>query len=171
MSDRLEDTSLRLKDEMDLYKRMMDKLRHNRLEFQKEREATQEVGRWAPGRQTPPHPTPPAPHIRAPANWPLSPTAHRGLAEGAGAPADVQAGLRAAGQGPQLVLQPWRVQHQGPRGRVGARGQAAQAGRPREPPSQGTRCPGPLGVRLLFRAECRSASFSLVTSCLLLPTP
>ena len=45
MSDRLEDTSLRLKDEMDLYKRMMDKLRHNRLEFQKEREATQEVGR------------------------------------------------------------------------------------------------------------------------------
>ena len=44
MSDRLEDTSLRLKDEMDLYKRMMDKLRQNRLEFQKEREATQEVG-------------------------------------------------------------------------------------------------------------------------------
>lgn len=43
MSDRLEDTSLRLKDEMDLYKRMMDKLRQNRLEFQKEREATQEV--------------------------------------------------------------------------------------------------------------------------------
>ena len=43
MSDRLEDTSLRLKDEMDLYKRMMDKLRHNRLEFQKEREATQEL--------------------------------------------------------------------------------------------------------------------------------
>lgn len=54
MSDRLEDTSLRLKDEMDLYKRMMDKLRQNRLEFQKEREATQEVGprlrrRWVPG--------------------------------------------------------------------------------------------------------------------------
>lgn len=47
---------------------------------------------------------------------------------------------------------------------------AAQAGRPREPPSQGTRCPGPLGVRLLFRAE-RGASFSLVTSCLLLVTP
>lgn len=44
MSDRLEDTSLRLKDEMDLYKRMMDKLRRNRLEFNKEREATQEVG-------------------------------------------------------------------------------------------------------------------------------
>lgn len=43
MSDRLEDTSLRLKDEMDLYKRMMDKLRQNRLEFNKEREATQEV--------------------------------------------------------------------------------------------------------------------------------
>ena len=53
MSDRLEDTSLRLKDEMDLYKRMMDKLRHNRLEFQKEREATQEVGRQAPGRPSP----------------------------------------------------------------------------------------------------------------------
>uniref|UniRef100_A0A8D1WIT8 Rab11 family-interacting protein 4 n=2 Tax=Sus scrofa TaxID=9823 RepID=A0A8D1WIT8_PIG len=43
MSDRLEDTSLRLKDEMDLYKRMMDKLRQNRVEFQKEREATQEL--------------------------------------------------------------------------------------------------------------------------------
>ncbi|KAL6032576.1 hypothetical protein STEG23_036065 [Scotinomys teguina] len=43
MSDRLEDTSLRLKDETDLYKRMMDKLRQNRLEFQKEREATQEL--------------------------------------------------------------------------------------------------------------------------------
>lgn len=43
MSDRLEDTSLRLKDEMDLYKRLMDKLRQNRLDFQKEREATQEV--------------------------------------------------------------------------------------------------------------------------------
>uniref|UniRef100_A0A8C2LWI0 Rab11 family-interacting protein 4 n=1 Tax=Cricetulus griseus TaxID=10029 RepID=A0A8C2LWI0_CRIGR len=43
MSDRLEDTSLRLKDEMDLYKRLMDKLRQNRLDFQKEREATQEL--------------------------------------------------------------------------------------------------------------------------------
>ncbi|XP_053231133.1 rab11 family-interacting protein 4 isoform X2 [Podarcis raffonei] len=43
MSDRLEDTSLRLKDEMDLYKRMMDKLRQNRMEFNKEREATQEL--------------------------------------------------------------------------------------------------------------------------------
>lgn len=43
MSDRLEDTSLRLKDETDLYKRVMDKLRQNRLEFQKEREATQEL--------------------------------------------------------------------------------------------------------------------------------
>ncbi|KAJ6656460.1 hypothetical protein lerEdw1_003748 [Lerista edwardsae] len=43
MSDRLEDTSLRLKDEMDLYKRMMDKLRQNRLQFNKEREATQEL--------------------------------------------------------------------------------------------------------------------------------
>lgn len=50
MSDRLEDTSLRLKDEMDLYKRMMDKLRQNRLEFQKEREATQEVSH-RPGAQ------------------------------------------------------------------------------------------------------------------------
>lgn len=51
MSDRLEDTSLRLKDEMDLYKRMMDKLRQNRLEFNKEREATQEVGNYAGGTQ------------------------------------------------------------------------------------------------------------------------
>ena len=157
MSDRLEDTSLRLKDEMDLYKRMMDKLRHNRLEFQKEREATQEVGRQAPGR--------PPPHVHAPANRPLSPAAHRGLAEGAGAPADVQAGLRAAGQGPQLVLQPRRVQRQGPRGRVGARGQAAQAGSSREPASQGTRCPGPLGVRLLCRPERWSASFPREAAC------
>lgn len=57
MSDRLEDTSLRLKDEMDLYKRMMDKLRQNRLEFNKEREATQEVsvnGGVRPGSLTSP---------------------------------------------------------------------------------------------------------------------
>uniref|UniRef100_A0A6Q2YD46 FIP-RBD domain-containing protein n=1 Tax=Esox lucius TaxID=8010 RepID=A0A6Q2YD46_ESOLU len=43
MTDKLEDTSLRLKDEMDLYRKMMDKLRHNRHEFQKEREAMQEL--------------------------------------------------------------------------------------------------------------------------------
>ncbi|MGH0147863.1 UNVERIFIED_CONTAM: hypothetical protein FKN15_061102 [Acipenser sinensis] len=43
MTYKLEDTSLRLKDEMDLYKKMMDKLRQNRHEFQKEREATQEL--------------------------------------------------------------------------------------------------------------------------------
>lgn len=43
MTDRLEDTSLRLKDEMDLYRKMMDKLWQNRHEFQKEREAMQEV--------------------------------------------------------------------------------------------------------------------------------
>ncbi|XP_063816930.1 rab11 family-interacting protein 4 isoform X2 [Pseudophryne corroboree] len=43
MSDKLEDTSLRLKDEMDLYKKMMDKLRQNRQNFQREREATQEL--------------------------------------------------------------------------------------------------------------------------------
>ncbi|OCT63202.1 hypothetical protein XELAEV_18044300mg [Xenopus laevis] len=43
MSDKLEDTSLRLKDEMDLYKKMMDKLKQNRLHFQKEREATQDL--------------------------------------------------------------------------------------------------------------------------------
>lgn len=64
MSDRLEDTSLRLKDEMDLYKRMMDKLRQNRLEFQKEREATQEVGFQAVGQGSPTHlllPTTPSP--------------------------------------------------------------------------------------------------------------
>lgn len=86
MSDRLEDTSLRLKDEMDLYKRMMDKLRQNRLEFQKEREATQEVSH-RPG-------TPRASlSVTAAANRPLSRTAHRGLTERARAPADVQAGL------------------------------------------------------------------------------
>lgn len=86
MSDRLEDTSLRLKDEMDLYKRMMDKLRQNRLEFQKEREATQEVGP-RPGASRLPSCTSP------PTNQPVSHAAHRGPAEGAGAPADVQAGL------------------------------------------------------------------------------
>ncbi|KAM8947665.1 rab11 family-interacting protein 4 isoform 2-T2 [Pelodytes ibericus] len=43
MTDKLEDTSLRLRDEMDLYKKMMDKLKQNRLHFQKEREATQEL--------------------------------------------------------------------------------------------------------------------------------
>lgn len=43
MTDKLEDTSLRLKDEMDLYRKMMDKLWQNRHEFQKEREAMQEV--------------------------------------------------------------------------------------------------------------------------------
>ncbi|KAL4657905.1 rab11 family-interacting protein 4A-like [Arapaima gigas] len=43
MTDKLEDTSLRLKDEMDLYKRIMDKLWQNRNQFQKEKEAMQEV--------------------------------------------------------------------------------------------------------------------------------
>lgn len=123
MSDRLEDTSLRLKDEMDLYKRMMDKLRQNRLEFQKEREATQEVGPRPEGCRV-------LSRALAPANQPLPCAAHRGLAEGARTPADVQAGLRAAWQGPQLILWPGRVQCQGPRGGAGARDQAAQAGGP-----------------------------------------
>lgn len=43
MTDKLEDTSLRLNDEMDLYRKIMDKLWHNRHEFQKEKEAMQEV--------------------------------------------------------------------------------------------------------------------------------
>ncbi|XP_028449154.1 rab11 family-interacting protein 4B isoform X2 [Perca flavescens] len=43
MTDKLEDTSLRLKDEMDLYRKMMDKLRQNRQQFQKEKEAMQEL--------------------------------------------------------------------------------------------------------------------------------
>ncbi|XP_053354992.1 rab11 family-interacting protein 4B isoform X1 [Clarias gariepinus] len=43
MTDKLEDTSLRLKDEMDLYRKMMDKLRQNRNDYQKEREAMQEL--------------------------------------------------------------------------------------------------------------------------------
>lgn len=43
MTDKLEDTSLRLKDEMDLYRTIMDKLWHNRHEFQKEKESMQEV--------------------------------------------------------------------------------------------------------------------------------
>lgn len=104
MSDRLEDTSLRLKDETDLYKRMMDKLRQNRLEFQREREATQEVGpvrgeAGEGGGHQGLLPQPRSHHQPASAH-----AAHRGLAEGAGAPADVQAGLRAARQGSQLVL-------------------------------------------------------------------
>lgn len=45
MTDKLEDTSLRLKDEMDLYRKIMDKLWHNRHEFQKEKENMQEVSR------------------------------------------------------------------------------------------------------------------------------
>lgn len=43
MTDKLEDTSLRLKDEMDLYRKMMDKLRQNRQQFQKEKESMQEL--------------------------------------------------------------------------------------------------------------------------------
>uniref|UniRef100_A0A3Q2DE90 RAB11 family interacting protein 4 (class II) b n=1 Tax=Cyprinodon variegatus TaxID=28743 RepID=A0A3Q2DE90_CYPVA len=43
MTDKLEDTSLRLKDEMDLYRKMMDKLRQNREQFQKEKDAMQEL--------------------------------------------------------------------------------------------------------------------------------
>lgn len=44
MTDKLEDTSLRLKDEMDLYRKMMEKLKQNREQFQKEKDAMQEVG-------------------------------------------------------------------------------------------------------------------------------
>ncbi|XP_062243135.1 rab11 family-interacting protein 4B isoform X1 [Platichthys flesus] len=43
MTDKLEDTSLRLRDEMDLYRKMMDKLKQNRLQFQKEKDAMQEL--------------------------------------------------------------------------------------------------------------------------------
>ncbi|KAI1884093.1 hypothetical protein AGOR_G00222840 [Albula goreensis] len=43
MTDKLEDTSLRLKDEMDLYRKMMDKLWQNRHEFQKERRPCRSV--------------------------------------------------------------------------------------------------------------------------------
>lgn len=43
MTDKLEDTSLRLRDEMDLYRKIMDKLKQNRLQFQKEKEAMQEL--------------------------------------------------------------------------------------------------------------------------------
>ncbi|KAF7200904.1 rab11 family-interacting protein 4A isoform X1 [Nothobranchius furzeri] len=43
MTDKLEDTSLRLKDEMDLYRMIMDKLWHDRHEFQKEKESMQEL--------------------------------------------------------------------------------------------------------------------------------
>ncbi|XP_077391808.1 rab11 family-interacting protein 4A isoform X1 [Festucalex cinctus] len=41
--DKLEDTSMRLKDEMDLYRTIIDKLWHNRREFHKEKEAMQEL--------------------------------------------------------------------------------------------------------------------------------
>lgn len=44
MTDKLEDTSLRLKDEMDLYKKMMEKLKQSRQQYQKEKDAMQEVG-------------------------------------------------------------------------------------------------------------------------------
>lgn len=43
MTDKLEDTGLRLMDEMDLYRKIMDKLWQNRHEFNKEKEAMQEV--------------------------------------------------------------------------------------------------------------------------------
>uniref|UniRef100_A0A1A7WZ89 RAB11 family interacting protein 4 (Class II) a n=1 Tax=Iconisemion striatum TaxID=60296 RepID=A0A1A7WZ89_9TELE len=43
MTDKLDDTSLRLKDEMDLYRMIMDKLWHNRHEFQKDKESMQEL--------------------------------------------------------------------------------------------------------------------------------
>ncbi|XP_062401166.1 rab11 family-interacting protein 4B isoform X2 [Sardina pilchardus] len=43
MTDKLEDTSLRLKDEMDLYRKMMDKLNQNRHEHQREKDAMQEL--------------------------------------------------------------------------------------------------------------------------------
>ncbi|XP_078810048.1 rab11 family-interacting protein 4B isoform X2 [Oryzias latipes] len=43
MTNKLEDTSLRLKDEMDLYRKMMDKLKQNRQQFQTEKEAMQEL--------------------------------------------------------------------------------------------------------------------------------
>uniref|UniRef100_A0A7N6F6U9 FIP-RBD domain-containing protein n=1 Tax=Anabas testudineus TaxID=64144 RepID=A0A7N6F6U9_ANATE len=43
MTDKLEDTSLRLKDEMDLYRKIMDKLWQNRHEYQKEKHAMQEL--------------------------------------------------------------------------------------------------------------------------------
>ncbi|RVE68969.1 hypothetical protein OJAV_G00073150 [Oryzias javanicus] len=43
ISDKLEDTSLRLKDELDLYRKIMDKVWQNRHEFQKEKESTQEL--------------------------------------------------------------------------------------------------------------------------------
>lgn len=45
MTDKLEDTSLRLKDEMDLYRKILDKLWQNRHEYQKEKDAMQEVRR------------------------------------------------------------------------------------------------------------------------------
>ncbi|KAG7506053.1 rab11 family-interacting protein 4A-like [Solea senegalensis] len=43
MTDKLEDTSLRLKDEMDLYRKILDKLWYNRHAFQKEKESMQEL--------------------------------------------------------------------------------------------------------------------------------
>ncbi|XP_034077539.1 rab11 family-interacting protein 4A [Gymnodraco acuticeps] len=43
MTDKLEDTGLRLMDEMDLYRKIMDKLWQNRHEFNKEKEAMQEL--------------------------------------------------------------------------------------------------------------------------------
>ncbi|XP_029014855.1 rab11 family-interacting protein 4A [Betta splendens] len=43
MTDKLEDTNLRLKDETDLYRKIMDKLWQNRHEYQKEKHSMQEL--------------------------------------------------------------------------------------------------------------------------------
>lgn len=149
MSDRLEDTSLRLKDEMDLYKRMMDKLRHNRRVPEG---AGGDTGGGSVGsRAPPPYPTPPAPLASV-----LLPT---GLF-----PLQLIEDLRkelehlqmykltASGRAGAAARLPASASSTlGPRGRVGARGQAAQAGRPPGAPIPGHEVSGPLGVRLLFR--------------------
>lgn len=98
MTDKLEDTSLRLKDEMDLYRTIMDKLWHNRHEFQKEKESMQEV-------RTCRRPTAAATFARMRLHH-LSeaslPAADRRPAAGAGVPAVLQArdGASGEGQGP-----------------------------------------------------------------------
>lgn len=127
MTDKLEDTSLRLKDEMDLYRKMMDKLRQNRQQFQKEKEEMQEVGglffsfcqRLG------------ALFVLVPI-WFCSSCAicvvDRRPASRAGAFAHVQAGDREARTRSELFLRAVRLHQQDQGGGAGARSQEAQTG-------------------------------------------
>lgn len=128
MSDKLEDTSLRLKEEMGLYNKMVDKLQQSRQQFHKEKAAMQEVGLNVA-------------HRLCSNTWrPLSTltrclcAADGGAAPGAGAPAALQAGGGAARPEPQRLLWALRLQQQEQRGGARAGGQEAPAGTSIRPP-------------------------------------